>query len=163
MTSNPENFRPRAADGSRMYLESAIRTASPARLRLMLIQRAIEVAVSLARVWREGQSVGPNEYSLTLMDLLGELLAGVAGSNRSEENAVCEQVADLYVFLNQHLLAAETHSDAASIDEIRTILEIEAETWRAVCASEASALPANAVPQHTGTQLGAASGLNFSA
>ncbi len=120
------------------YLESAVRTASPARLRLMLIERGVEVAGSLAGRWRSGQDLGVNELSLKLLDLLTELLGGVTGGVTETELQVCRQVSDLYVFLTQHLVAAETTSDADSIDEIRIVLATEAETWRSVCAQEAS-------------------------
>jgi flagellar protein FliS len=71
-----------------------------------------------------------------LLDILYELLGGVVGGQSEIENELCRKVADLYVFLSQHLVAAELASDADSIDEIKAVLEIEAETWRAVCAQE---------------------------
>ncbi|MEM1226605.1 MAG: flagellar protein FliS [Planctomycetota bacterium] len=114
------------------YLESMIATASPAKLRLMLIERAVEVARHLASVWRETHGRGTNEHSLKLLELLSELLSGVT----DESVEVCQSVADLYVFLCQHLIAAETTGDADSIDEVRLVLETEAETWRMVCARE---------------------------
>lgn len=118
------------------YLEAAVRTASPARLRLMLMERAVEVARGLAARWREGADLGSNESSLKLLDLLTELLRGVTAGNTDQERQVCGQVADLYVFLTQHLLRAEEVSDADAVDEIRIVLETEAETWRSVCAQE---------------------------
>jgi len=44
---------------------------------------------------------------------------------------MCRTVADLYVFLCQHLIAAKD-GDASMIDEIPLVLETEAETWRMV-------------------------------
>ncbi len=80
MTTNPDHFRRRDhAVGGEQYFEAAIRTASPARLRLMLIERAIEVSSRLAEVWRNGEAPGSNEHSLKLLDLLNELLSGVVG------------------------------------------------------------------------------------
>ena len=120
------------------YLESAVRTASPARLRLMLIERSVEVCTTLAENWRGKQDLGPNAHSLKLLDLLNELLRGVVGGKEPSEQEVSRKVADLYVFLAKHLVKAERNSDAGAIDEIRSVLEIEAETWRAVCSREAS-------------------------
>lgn len=125
-------------DRGRHYLESSVRTASPARLRLMLLERAVEVAASLSARWNAGQDLGANELSLRLLDLLTELLAGVKGSTLETEDRLCRQVADLYVFLTQHLLQAEKTSQADAIDEIRIVLETEVETWRLVCAREIS-------------------------
>ena len=120
------------------YLESAVRTASPARLRSMLIDRAVEVSVSLADNWRAKQDPGPNGLSLKLLDLINELLRGVVGGKLAGEQEISRKVADLYVFLAKHLVAAERNSNADAVDEIRVVLEIEAETWRAVCAREAT-------------------------
>ncbi len=111
-----------------------MKTASPAKLRLMLLDRSVELARMVAKQWRENpEGAGPNEQSLTLLDFLSELLSGVT----SDETDVCNQVADLYVFLTQHLVMAEEHGDAGAIDEIRLVLETEAETWRMVVANEA--------------------------
>jgi len=128
------------------YLESMIATASPARLRLMLIERGVEVARHLAGVWRDTPGRrGTNEHSLKLFELLSELLSGVTDKNVE----VCRTVADMYVFLCQHLIAAEENGDPSMIDEIRLVLETEAETWRMVCAQEGG----QSSPQSRATQL----------
>ncbi len=162
MSTNPDHFRPRESAGGQQYLDATIRTASPARLRLMLLQRSVEVACVLSDTWRHGLNPGTNEHSLKLLDLLNELLAGVKGSETDSENQLCSQVADLYVFLMKHLVAAENNSDANRIDEIRLVLETEMETWQNVCATEASAIavPPTADIQNTPA---ASSGLNFTA
>lgn len=130
-----ESASQRAPQGT-LYLESAVRMASPAKLRLMLIERAAEVAGALSTAWRDGREPGANELSLKLLDLLTELLAGVRGGATETENRLCGRVADLYVFLTQHLIEAEGSCDAAKIDEIRLVLVSEALTWRNVCAAE---------------------------
>jgi flagellar protein FliS len=136
MSTNSSHFAPQSSDPSQQYLDATIRTASPARLRLMVIERGIRATETLASTWRDGQSPGSNEHSLKLLDVLNELLNGVTAGASTSESVLCGQVADLYVFLVQHLVTAEQHSDAAAIDEIRLVLEAEAETWRLVCASE---------------------------
>ncbi len=124
------------------YLENAVRAASPARIRLMLIDRAIEVCNVLAIKYRESDCLkGPNEQSIQLLDILGELLGGVANN----KNDLCVQVSDLYVFLCQELVRAESTADADKIESIRDVLRIDSETWRAVCASEQPAAILSAV------------------
>ena len=122
-----------SAYGGETYLEATIATASPARLRLMLIERAVEISRLLSDQWRTetaaGQPTGANQRSLRLLEILSELLSGVTDPSIP----VCRTVSDLYVFLCQHLIAAEASSDASAIDEIRIVLETEAETWRMVC------------------------------
>ncbi|WP_404305805.1 flagellar export chaperone FliS [Neorhodopirellula lusitana] len=130
------NFGRRSGD---TYLESMIASASPAKLRMMLIERGVEVARHLAQVWRDNPGKrGTNEHSLKLFEIITELLSGV--TDNSVE--VCRTVADLYVFLCQHLIASEKNGDASMIDEIRLVLEIEAETWRMVCMQESGQSPA---------------------
>ena len=64
-----------------------------------------------------------------------------------------------YVFLLKHLLFAEQKSDVASVEEIRAVLQVEAETWRLACANE---LPAT--PHHLGFGSSVSSnGLNLEA
>ncbi len=136
----------RSDAGSEQYLDAMVRTASPARLRLMMIERAIEVAATLSVTWLEKRDLGSNEHSLRLLDLLNELLAGVTGGASDSETRLCSQVADLYVFLIQHLVGAEAGSDSSAVDEIRIVLETEAGTWRAVCANEVPAKIASPAP-----------------
>ncbi|MDE0866333.1 MAG: flagellar protein FliS [Rubripirellula sp.] len=138
------------ATGGEQYLESVVRTATPARLRLMLIERAVGVADSLAESWRSEPGTGANELSLKLFELLNELLRGVVGSKQGDGEEVCEKVADLYVFLMKHMLAAEEGSDVLSIEEISAVLQVEAETWRLACANE--------MPGHQSRQSSEASG-----
>ncbi len=132
---------PLASDGSALrYLESTIRAAPPAKLRLMLIERAVGLCQSIAARWRTARpEVGCDEQTLHLRDILTELLAGVGRSDLP----VALQVADLYVFLTQHLTSAEMMRDVTMIDEIQTVLETEAETWRIVQATIAGTSPAS--------------------
>lgn len=136
--NDPATRRHDAPARGNQYLESAIHTASPAQLRLMLIERAIDACSRLSTTWGESESPGANEHSITLHDLLNELLDGVVGSKVEQENELCKKVADLYVFLSQHLVRAQVSSDAGAIDEIKAVLEVEAETWRAVAAQGTS-------------------------
>jgi flagellar secretion chaperone FliS len=112
------------------YLETAVRTASPAKLRLMLIERAVGLCHVISQRWREKMpDLGYDEQTLHLRDILTELLSGIGKSDLP----VALQVADLYVFLSKHLTSAEMMRDVTMIDEIRIVLETEAETWRIVC------------------------------
>ncbi len=114
------------------YLESAVRTAPPAKLRLMLIERAVGLCQAIAHRWRAAKpDVGCDEQTLLLRDIMTELLSGVGKSDLP----VAIQVSDLYVFLSKHLTSAELMCDVTMIDEIQTVLETEAETWRIVCAT----------------------------
>jgi flagellar protein FliS len=142
------------------YLETTVQSASPARLRLMLIERGIETAARLIISWQDKQLLGSNEHSLRLLDLINELLSGVRGGTTSTEQELCQRIADLYVFLAKHLIAAEQYSDHQAIAEIKLVLETEAETWRAVCALQTKTGP-HAELQSCGTGPSPAMGLNL--
>ncbi len=128
--------RSESVSGGEKYLDAVVRTASPAKLRLMLIERAVGVSESLEVSWRENPGQGANEQSLKLFELINELLRGVVGSKQGDGAELCKQVSDLYVFLLKHLLLAEQKTDVNSIEEIRAVLQVEAETWRLACANE---------------------------
>jgi len=125
------------------YLESAVRTAPPARLRLMLIERGVGLCQAISATWKaEPTNRKWDERSLQLSDILTELLSGVGRA----DIAVAKQVADLYVFLIQHLNKSVESGDATMIDEICVVLETEAETWRMVCAQSSIGTPNVAGP-----------------
>ena len=136
------------------YMQSTVTSASPARLRLLLIERAQQIATTLSDDYRTGAAKGSTEASGRLFDILSELLSGVTGSTDPAESKACDQVADLYVFLIQHLLAAEEIGDSTAVTEIAAVLGVEAETWRLVCANESDS--------QSRTVSGGA-GLNFTA
>ncbi|QEG39710.1 flagellar export chaperone FliS [Roseimaritima ulvae] len=135
-----------SAHNSEQYLAQSVLNASPARLRLMLIERGLQLASSLAAMPPESlDPVAFSDQTLRLRDILGELLSGVAVG----ETEVAKQVSDLYVFLLQHLTAAEQQHDPVSWREIATVLEIERETWQLACAqtsAPAAAAAATADP-----------------
>jgi flagellar protein FliS len=101
------------------YLESAVRTAPPARLRLMLIERAVGLCQTISTNWKAASANRKwDERSLQLSDILTELLSGVGRA----DIAVAKKVADLYVFLIQHLNKAVESGDTTMIDEICVVL-----------------------------------------
>lgn len=117
------------------YLESLVQSAPPARLRLMLIEKAVGLCQLIADRWKETpQSASWDGPNIQLTDILTELLSGVSRG----DTPVAKQVADLYVFLIQHQNKAVESGDGSMIDEIRIVLETEAETWRMVCAQSHS-------------------------
>lgn len=123
------------SDNSNQYLAQSVLNASPARLRLMLIERGIQLASSLAAMPVESlDPVAFTDQTLRLRDILGELLSGVSIG----ETEVAKKVSDLYVFLLQHLTAAEQDHDPVAWQEITTVLEIERETWQLACAQTAA-------------------------
>jgi flagellin-specific chaperone FliS len=131
------------------YLESMVLTASPARLRCLLIGKACQLCDQLVA------SAGPLnlEKSIHLRDVLGELLGGVQATGIP----LSQHIADLYVFLLQHLTRAEENSDRKIVAEIREVLGIELGTWEQVARQLAPPIP------HFPTDTGFAGSLNLNA
>lgn len=132
------------------YLESLIQSAPPARLRLMLIEKAVGLCQLISDRWNETpQSASWDGPGIQLTDILTELLSGVGRG----DSPVAKQVADLYVFLIQHQDKAVESGNATMIDEIRIVLETEAETWRLVCAqTHATSDPSDPAQRRTPTE-----------
>lgn len=123
------------------YLRNTVLTASPARLRLMLLDRSVGLVDAILEYRRRDPQTLTDERTLTLRDILGELLSGVS----RDSNDLTVRIADLYVFLLQELTRAEQEPGLERIESIGKILRIEQETWRQVCEAAAK----RNVPSHT--------------
>ena len=102
------------------YLQTMILTASPAKLRFLLLERAVTLSERIKENRMRNPEQLVDEQTVTLRDILGELLAGVKRS----EDQLAKTVADLYVFLVQELTYAEQEPGTDRIDTIGHILEI---------------------------------------
>lgn len=110
------------------YLEQEVLSASPIRLRWMLIQRAEELCGEVRRLWGLGKQEQAKGWLLRIREILGELLDGV----QDQHNPVSQPVSDFYVFLLQLLSEAENHLDSDKMDTLGELLHIENETWQMV-------------------------------
>lgn len=130
------------------YLQNTVLSASPARLRLMLLDRSVGLVEMILDHRRRDSSRLTDERTLLLRDILGELLAGIG----RDSNELTVRIADLYVFLLQELTRAEQEPGLDRIESIGRILRIEQETWRQVCEAAAKRqVPVPAVrPPHVG-------------
>jgi flagellin-specific chaperone FliS len=107
------------------YLQQEVLTASPIRLRWMLITRAKELCEGVEALWRDGQVALGNQWSIRIRDILGELLSGVAKGNPASA-----KVADFYLFLLKMLSEVEQTRDLDRLASLRDLLAYEAETWQ---------------------------------
>lgn len=108
------------------YLEQEIMSASPIRLRQMLINRAHELCSVVDQMWTVGQIREADGWLLRIRDILGELLAGV----RDESNVVARPTADFYVFLLKMLTEISESRSSTQLSQLQDLLAIENETWR---------------------------------
>jgi flagellar secretion chaperone FliS len=114
---------------SYQYLESQVMTATPQKLRLMLIDGAIRWANQTLELWQSGQPERATEALIHCRAILRELLAGV----RVDESELTRRVAAVYLFLLRSMTEAQLKLDRQRVLETIQVLEIERETWRMVC------------------------------
>jgi len=107
------------------YLQQEVLTASPVRLRWMLITRAKEMCEGVESLWRDGQTALGDQWSLRIREILGELLSGVTNANPTSA-----QVSDFYLFLLKMLSEAEQSRDLKQLGKLRDLLAYEADTWQ---------------------------------
>lgn len=106
------------------YLEQEVLSASPAKLRWLLIEKCVKLSQVIAELWKSNELALADQWSLRLREILTELIGGIHGSD-----AIAKQVSDLYVFKLKLLTEAELNRDLKKLAQLRSLLEIEAETW----------------------------------
>jgi flagellar protein FliS len=126
------------------YLESKIMTAPPHRLHLMLIEGAIRLGRQAAAAMAGGDQRAAGATLLRVIDIVGELLAGVRAT-RSEIN---DRLAQLYWYLFQRVSEAKINADPGKLAEALELLEYERQTWRLVCEKAAAEAPSAARLRH---------------
>lgn len=113
---------------SNPYLEQEVLSASPIRLRWMLIQRAEELCGLVKQLWQEGNLAQGDGWVLRVREILGELLEGV----KDKSNPASKPISDFYVFLLQYLGGIERSRDIKKLLILEELLRIENETWQMV-------------------------------
>jgi flagellar protein FliS len=111
------------------YLESKVLTAPPQRLHLMLIEGALRFGRQAEEALRRGDETAAAAPLLRVIDLVGEMLAGVRG----QKSNLNKTLADLYWFLFRRATEAKINSDSAALAELLRLLEYERQTWQLAC------------------------------
>lgn len=111
------------------YLETQILTATPQRLRLMLIEGTIRKVTAAKTAYDEGDWQKAAADLSHCRDILTELIAGID----PEQTPVAKQILSVYMFLYSTLVEAQFGRDGSRLDDILRVLEEERQTWRAVC------------------------------
>jgi len=124
-----------------IYLETEINTATPQKLRLMLIDGAIRHAGLTQQQWREHNYDAAVESLIRCRDIISELIAGI----QAAESPLGKQVTGLYVYLFSALTEAQQTRDEHQLAAVIRVLEKERETWRQLCEQ----LPDRPIPPPT--------------
>lgn len=130
------------SSGSQAYLENKIRTASPAELRLMLIDGAIRFVTQARRGYEvrdfEAAYEGTTKAQAILIELMSALRPGNATGTEAERThaeELCKRLTALYTYMYTRLVEASTTRELATMDEVLDRLRFERETW-SMCMSE---------------------------
>lgn len=110
------------------YLQQEVLSASPLRLRWMLIQRSVELCGLVDQLWSTGQHDMSHQWLLRIREILGELLHGV----QDAANPLSKSLTDFYLYLLQLAFEVEKKSDRELLGVLADLLAIESETWRMV-------------------------------
>lgn len=114
-------------DTSGEYLKSAVMTATPEKLQLMLYDGAIR----FGRQARDAIIARNFELSCEKLLRTQQIVTAMQDGLRPEVNPqLCKQMSDLYRFIYDRLVAANTRHDVTALDEALQILEHQRETWR---------------------------------
>lgn len=109
------------------YLASAVLTATPEQLHLMLYDGAIRFVRQAAEALRQNDFETSCEKLLRAQKIITEMKAGLRPEVQPQ---LCEQMAGLFNFVYWRLVHANLRRDAAALEEALQILEYQRETWR---------------------------------
>ncbi|GAB5495768.1 MAG: hypothetical protein Phyf2KO_08480 [Phycisphaerales bacterium] len=114
-------------DNANAYLRTQVMSASPAELRMMLL----DGAVKFAKQGRQGLVDKDHEQVYSGFSQARAIITELMTSMRPEAAPeLCEQVRSLYAFLFQELVRASMDSDLPRADKAIELLEYEQQTWR---------------------------------
>lgn len=114
------------APQSHAYLRTKVLTASPAELRLLLLDGAIRFAEQTKSGYGAKDYERAYEGTTKCQAILTELLCSL----RPESNPdLCARLASLYAFLHRRMVDASTNKDPNVVEEVLAILRFERETW----------------------------------
>lgn len=115
---NPRNQNP--------YLKTKIQTATPAELRLMLL----DGAVKFAELGREGLLEKNYEKAFNNINRAEAIVNELRDSLKPEvDPKLCAKLNDLYLYLYLQLVKACSERSVPTIDNVIKLLKYERETW----------------------------------
>lgn len=108
------------------YLDASIRTASPARLLVMLFDRLVLDVQRGLEAQRRGDLEEMHKQLTHAQDIVTELQTSL----RADQFKGGYDLAALYGFLHRQLVMANVRKDAAITDEVLTLVTDLCDTWR---------------------------------
>ena len=110
------------------YRESAVMTASPEQLVVMLYDGANRFLTQSSVAMREGRVGLAGEKLRRAEAIIDELLATLDLSI----GEIAERLQALYVFFKEHLAAARLHQDAGKVEEVARLMRELRSAWAGI-------------------------------
>jgi flagellar protein FliS len=111
------------------YRETQVLTATPQRLRLMLIEEALRRVRAADEAWAAGRTAEGAVAVSRARDIISELIGGI----HPDETPVAKQVLGIYLYLFSTLTEAGLSADRHRLLDIARVLDEERQTWHVVC------------------------------
>ena len=130
----PKTVPARRKDEVNPYLRTKVMTASPAELRLMLLDGAVRFAeeahAGVTAKDYERSYEGFSRSQAIVMELIASL-------NHAVDPDLCAQLSGLYTYIYNRLLTGSMERDPAAVAEAISLLRYERETWQMLIESMA--------------------------
>jgi flagellar protein FliS len=107
------------------YRESAVLTATPEQLVVMLYDGANRFLTQSAIAMRDGRVALSGEKLRRAEAIIDELLATLDLS----VGEIAERLQALYLFFKEHLMAARLNQDASKVDEVARLMRELRSAW----------------------------------
>jgi flagellar protein FliS len=124
------------------YRESAVLTATPEQLVVMLYDGANRFLTQSAVAMREGRAGLAGEKLRRAEAIIDELLATLDMS----VGEIAERLQALYLFFKDHLMAARLHQDAAKVEEVARLMRELRGAWAGIAGADSTAGPPTTTP-----------------
>jgi flagellar protein FliS len=119
------------------YRESAVLTATPEQLVVMLYDGANRFLTQSAIAMREGRAGLAGEKLRRAEAIIDELLATLDMS----VGDIAERLQALYLFFKDHLMAARLGQDAAKVDEVARLMRELRGAWAGIAGADPTVGP----------------------
>ena len=116
------------------FLRQEVESASPAKLRWLLLQKAHGLTVYVRDLWLQGKAEEAKQWVILVQDIFTELLEGIV----DPKHELAKQQSDLFIFLTRLLVLSAQAQDVQSLESIAEVLQIEKESWEMLVRRELS-------------------------
>jgi len=108
------------------FLRQEVESASPAKLRWLLLQKAHGLTISIRELWLQNRADEAVQWMILTQDIFTELLEAIV----DPKHELAKQQSDLIVFLTKLLIVSGQTQDVHTLESVTEILEIEKDTWQ---------------------------------